>query len=116
MQQADTCYREALRIYNTLHEQTKARVPGADPLFQALQDFFRRRRRPGDEPTEKELERDIKRLLHGTADGEIIIQNETPKVSGGVHRVVDNVHKGKIAVKETEEAVIDEGASVRKRK
>jgi AcrR family transcriptional regulator len=115
MQQADLCYRDALRIYGSLQEQTRARVPGAAPLFEALQDFFRRRRRPGEEPTEKELERDIKRLLHGTADGEIVIENVSPKVSGGVHRVVDNVHKGKTVIKETEEAVIDEGITTKRK-
>jgi hypothetical protein len=116
MQQADLCYRDALRIYASLQEQSRARVPGATQLFEALQDFFHRRRRASDEPTEKELERDIKRLLHGTADGEIIIENESPKVTGGVHKVIDNVHTGRTAFKETEEAVIDEGVSTRKRK
>jgi hypothetical protein len=115
MQQADFCFRDALRIYASLQEQTRARVPGAAPLFEALQDFFRRRRRETDEPTEKQLEKDIKRLLHGTADGEVIIENVSPKVSGGVHRVVDNVHKGKTVYKETEEAVIDESSTTRKK-
>jgi hypothetical protein len=114
MQQADLCYRNALRIYNSLQEQTRAGVPGSGELFEALRDFFHRRRRHTDEPTEKELERDIKRLLHGTADGEIIIENVSPKVTGGVHRIVDNVHKGKTAYKETDEAVIDEGVTSRK--
>jgi hypothetical protein len=116
MQQADLCYRDALRIYASLQEQTRARVPGAAPLYEALHDFFRRRRRTTDEPTEKELERDIKRLLHGTADGEIIINNESPQISGGVHEVIDNVHTGKKAIKETIQASVDEGVSTRKRK
>jgi hypothetical protein len=82
--QSDHCYRDALRIYGSLREQTRSRVPGAEPLFEALRNFFRRRRRVGDEPTEMQLERDIKRLLHGKADGEIIIQHESPEVSKGV--------------------------------
>jgi hypothetical protein len=100
----DALYRMALRIYGGLREQARNRVPGAETLFQALLNFFRRRRRPGEtgeEPTEKELERDFHRLLHGTADGEIVIKNETPRASGGVHEVVDNVHTGHAAVKET---------------
>jgi hypothetical protein len=115
MQQADLCFRDALRIYASLQEQTRARVPGASPLFEALRDFFRRRRRTGDEPTEAELERDIKRLLHGTADGEIIIKNESPKVSGGVHTVVDSIHTGRSAFKETEHGEINEGSTERKK-
>jgi hypothetical protein len=48
-----------------------------------------------------ELERDIKRLIHGKADGEIVIKNESPHISRGVHEVVDNVRIGKSAFKET---------------
>ena len=115
MQQADVCFREALRIYASLQEQTRARVPGAAPLFEALRDFFRRRRRPGDEPTEAELERDIKRLLHGTADGEIIIENESPKVTAGARKVVDNVRTSKKAIKETADLSIDDSGTKMKK-
>jgi hypothetical protein len=53
--QADSCYHDALRVYGSLHEQARSRVPGAEPLFQALRAFFSRRKR-NDEPTEKEIE------------------------------------------------------------
>jgi len=56
---ADGCYHDALRIYGSLHGQVRSRVPGADPLFQALRTFFSRRKRI-DELTEKELEQDAK--------------------------------------------------------
>jgi hypothetical protein len=115
MQKADFCYRDALRIYASLQEQTRNRVPGAEPLFEALRTFFRRRRRESDEPTEMELERDIKKLIHGKADGEIIIENETPHITGGFHKVVDSVHTGRSAFKESAEAAIDEGTSERKK-
>jgi hypothetical protein len=55
-----------------------------------------------------ELERDIKRLIHGKADGEIVIKNESPHVQGGLHEVIDNVHKGRTAFKGTAEGSIDE--------
>jgi len=115
MQKADFCYRDALRIYGSLQEQTRNRVPGAEPLFNALRTFFRHRRRDGNEPTEMELERDFKRLIHGNADGEIIIENETPHVSAGVHKVVDNVHVGRSAFKEVEDVSVDDGASTHKK-
>jgi len=115
MLKADFCYRDALRIYASLQEQTRNRVPGAEPLFNALRTFFHRRRRQSDEPTEMELERDFKRLIHGKADGEIIIENETPHLTAGVHKVIDNVHKGRSAFKETEQASIDEGTSLLKK-
>ena len=55
-----------------------------------------------------ELERDIKRLIHGKADGEIIIKNERPNMVGGVHEVIDNVHKDKTAFKAQEQGEITE--------
>jgi hypothetical protein len=92
-----------------LQEQARNRVPGAEPLFRALQTFFSRtRRQPAEEPTEMELERDIKRLIHGKADGEIVIKNETPRMQGGVHEVVDSVRLGRSAFKEKVEGSIAE--------
>lgn len=106
---SDETYRMALRIYRTLQEQARNRVPGAAPLFEALLMFFRRRRRiTENEPTVKELEHDVKRLLKGEADGEIIIKNEQPHVSGGSREVIDNVHTGRSAIKATEEVEIDD--------
>ena len=57
-----------------------------------------------------ELEHDIKRLIHGKADGEIIIENETPHITGGFHKVIDTVHTGRSAFKEPEQGAIDEGS------
>jgi hypothetical protein len=77
-------------------------VPGAAALLSRLQPFFKpTSRRREAEPTEKEIESDVKALLHGTKDGEIIIKNEKPTTSGGVHEIIDDVHKGHTAVKET---------------
>jgi len=114
MVQSDFCYREALRIYGSLREQARGRVPGAEELFQALRNFFNRRRRAGEEPTEHELELDFKRLIHGKADGEIVIKNEAPHITEGVHKVIDNVHTGRSAFRETAEAEIDEGTRTKK--
>ena len=50
-----------------------------------------------DEPTQKQLERDAKRLLHGHADGRIVIENESPHLTEGVHEVIDDVHSGRSA-------------------
>ena len=86
-------YRDALQIYGQLRAMARAKVPGANEIFQQLRQFFTlRRRRPG-EPTLHELERDFHSLLHKHADGEMIIKNESPHTTGGVHEVVDEVHK-----------------------
>ena len=104
---SDSAYRDALRIYNSLQEQARNRVDGAEPLFRALQTFFSRRRKPaGEEPTEMEL--DIKRLIHGKSDGEIVIKNERPHMVGGLHEVIDNVHKDRSGFKETAQGSVTE--------
>jgi hypothetical protein len=63
-------------------------------VFQILQRFFSRKRTPtnGEEPTEKQLERDFHALLHGHRDGEIVVRNQNPTVSGKVHEVLDDTH------------------------
>jgi hypothetical protein len=40
--QADSCYRDALRIYGSLQEKARNRVPGAEPLFCTLQTLLSR--------------------------------------------------------------------------
>jgi hypothetical protein len=108
---ADECFRDALRVYGNLRELNRSKVPGADVLYHTLLSFFRRRRphnSDGSEPTQKELERDFMKLIHGHADGDIEIVNEQPRFTGGVRKVVDNVHTGHEAIKETAEAEIDE--------
>jgi hypothetical protein len=109
LMKGDAYYRYALRIYGSLREQARNKVPGADPLFKAFLKYFRRPKISEEgEETEKELERDFHRLIHGKADGEIKIVNERPHASGGVHEVVDDVHKGKASFKESEEGEIRE--------
>ena len=92
-----------------LQEQARNLVEGAEPLFRVLQTFFSRRRKSSnEEPMKMEVERDIKKLLHGKEDGEIIIKNERPQIGSGLHEVIDNVHKDRSAFKSTVEEYIDE--------
>lgn len=87
---SDKCYREALRVYGSLKEQSRNKVAGAEVFHAALRIFFRRSKKSGEgEPSEKELERDFKRLLHGKADGTIEVVNETPKAKARKRKVVD---------------------------
>jgi len=104
----DIAYRDALRVYGNLRELARMKNPGAQALFDQLKKFFKRRRNTGAEPTEHELDVDFHNVLHGKSDGEFIIKNETPRMTGGVHEVVDNVRKrgkrgAKMEVKEEEE-------------
>lgn len=100
---SDNLYRESLRVYNTLREQSRAGVAGARDLFLALAPFFRRKR-PGEKPpTEEQEVKKARSLIKGKAEGEMIIKNIKPKTSGGVHEVVEDIHKNRIEGKETAE-------------
>ena len=105
----DTSFRDALRVYGNLREQSRSKVPGARELYMALLTFFRRRRRTtedGGEETQAQLERNFMKLIHGKADGHIEIVNEQPHFTEGVHTVVDDAHTGKAEIKETRQADI----------
>jgi hypothetical protein len=103
----DKIFRDALFIYNNLRELSKARVPGAQPLFEALLKFFRHRTRPGEtEPTIQQLERKFHRIITGTEDGEITAENESPHLTGGKRVVVDKTRRSKGAFKKTEDGEV----------
>jgi hypothetical protein len=102
-------YRMALVYYGAVREAANRRVPGARELFRTLQAFFRRGRRDDEEaPTEEEILRDLKALMHHRKDGEISVVNESDKVIKGKHVVVDETHKAKGAWKETESGEVEE--------
>jgi hypothetical protein len=106
----DKILRDALFIYNNLRELSKARVPGAQPLFEALLKYFRRRTRPGEaEPTVKQLEKDFHALIHGTKDGKLVIENEKARTVGGKHLVVDRTrsNRNRGEIKETVEGEVE---------
>jgi len=67
-----------------------------------LQLFFKRGRQTSDEPSDTEVERDVKALLEGRKDGKIVIENETPRAKGGKHLVFDDTHKDRIISRESE--------------
>jgi hypothetical protein len=96
-------YLESLRVYNTLKEQSKAKVVGARDLFMALETYFKRRRPSDKQPTEKEEIRKARGLIKGTVEGEMFLKNEKAKKTGGVHEVVEDIHKDQIAGKESAE-------------
>ena len=107
MAQVDELYQTALTIYRNLNTLTRDRVPGAEVLFRDLATFFERRNHHilGDEPTEKQLLKDAKAVLHGKKDGKIVIEHEKPHAEGGFHKVEDDIYKSseKTKIKITEE-------------
>jgi hypothetical protein len=82
--------------------------PMARALAETLKTYFKKKKSDSEEPTQKGLLRDIKALEHGKKDGKIIIENISPHMTGGVHKVVDETFKGKAAFRETDEGEIKE--------
>jgi hypothetical protein len=105
----DSAFNQALMFYGNVREMARRHVSDAISLFETLRRYFTHRRTVSAEvPTDAEIERDVKALLKGTKDGEIIIKNERPTTSGGKRTIVDEVHKGKIAVKKVSGGEIEE--------
>jgi hypothetical protein len=69
----------------------------------ALETFFKRRRAAAKPPTEAEELRRARSLIMGRTEGEMVIKNVKPKMSGGVHEVIEDVRKDRVAGKETSE-------------
>jgi hypothetical protein len=99
------CFHDALRVYGALKEMTKSRVPGAKPLFDSLQTFFRRRKKQGEEDTTiKKLDKDYHGLIHGTRSGKIVVEAEKPHLVGGKRVIVDKTRSNNdSSFKETDE-------------
>ena len=85
----DEAFRLALMYYNSVREAARRRVPGAESILRMLQLFFQRPRQAGAEPTHHEIERDIKALLKGTRDGEIIVRKRRPAATGAISELID---------------------------
>jgi len=100
----DEAFRLALMYYNTVRDASRRRVPDAEVIFKALQLFFRRSRRPGDEPTETGVERDLRAVLQGRKDGKILVESERPVTTGGKRVLVDETHRNREGVKVSEQA------------
>jgi hypothetical protein len=98
----------ALIFYNNVKEMSKRGDPMAKELYRELKTYFKKKKSDTAEPTEKELLKDVKALERGTKDGKIVIENVKPHITGGVHKVVDDVHKGSSVFKETDEGVVRE--------
>jgi hypothetical protein len=106
---SDDAFTMATIFYRMVQTMSRRGDPQAIQLFRTLSPFFTpRNKRANAEPTTKEIEQHLHALLHGTADGKIVVENETPKVTKGARKIVDEVSKGRKAIKESAEAEIKE--------
>jgi hypothetical protein len=95
-------------LYNTVKEMSRRGDSKANSLFRILQPFFKRPRRPTGNLTEKEAEREMHALLHGTKDGKLIIENIKPKLTGGVHKITEEKFSDSEQFKEVKDGNIRE--------
>jgi hypothetical protein len=106
---SDMVYTDALEYYSQVQDAARRRVDSAESLYNELNGFFRSHgNRNRDEPTEMEVERDVKALLKGKKDGKVVVENIKPKMAGGKHKVIDETFKDTAEFRETAEASIKE--------
>ncbi|MDR1339714.1 MAG: hypothetical protein LBK58_06660 [Prevotellaceae bacterium] len=98
---SDAAYHDSLEYYTSVKEGARQRVPGAEAEYALLSKYFKKSKpaRDGNAPTEAQIERDVRSLLHGTKEGRIVVENENPDLSGGKRSVVDEAHSEHTAAK-----------------
>jgi hypothetical protein len=105
---ADMDYTDALEFYSSVKEAAKRRVDAAETLYRTLEIHFKRQK-PADKPeTEKEFLRDAKAYFRGKKDGKLEIENISPKLTGGVHKVIDEKFQDTAKFREDVEGEIKE--------
>jgi hypothetical protein len=101
-------YTDALEFYDAARSAGKRRVDGAETVYRKLEIFFRRPKKTGEEPTKKQLERDVKALINSKRDGKILIENIAPKMIAGKHKIIDEKFTDSAVIHETKDAEIKE--------
>jgi hypothetical protein len=104
----DYFYTDGLDFYASVREAAKRRVDAAESLYEELKASFNRKKGENAPETEKQLMKDIKGYIHGTKDGKAVIENIKPKLTGGVHKDIDEQFKDTARFKESEEGEIKE--------
>ena len=109
IQSADIAYTDALEYYASVREAAKRRVDAAETIHNDLSVFFKHHRNETEgQPTEKEALKDFKGLEHGKHDGKLVIENIKPKMTGGVHKVIDETFKDSAKFKDDIDGEIKE--------
>ncbi|MCL2349268.1 MAG: hypothetical protein FWC50_13545 [Planctomycetaceae bacterium] len=89
----DEAFRVAGSYYTTARDGARRNNPEAVQVFNMLRLFWQRRRRTSEEPTIPEVERDVRALLRGAKDGEVVVRNESDRVVKGKKVIIDNTRK-----------------------
>jgi hypothetical protein len=86
---ADTAYKDALIFYTQAREAKINGIGAQEGTYNELFPFFKKSKRDGAGPTQKEAISDFKAVLHGKREGEVAVRNVKPKVVKGRREVVD---------------------------
>jgi hypothetical protein len=92
MADSDSAFHDALDFYNYVKSAARQRVNGAEPVYDRLKSYFKRPRPGSAEPTDQQIERDVRGLLSEAKEGRVTVENENPDTTGGHRRVVDEAH------------------------
>jgi hypothetical protein len=107
IQASDIVYTDALEFYASVREASKRRVDAAETLYKELEVFFKRKKSQDDEePTQKRTLQDAKAIIRGKRNGKVVVENVSPKLTGGKHKVIDEKFDNSERFKETEEGEI----------
>jgi len=103
----DVFYTDGLDFYASVREAAKRRVDAAESVYEDLYTFFKHKKSPDVGETKKQQMRDIKGYINGKKEGIAVVENIKPKMTGGVHKVIDEQFKDTERFKETEQGEID---------
>jgi hypothetical protein len=94
---SDAAYNVARMYYRNVREAARAGDTRAEVIFNDLKTYYekigRTRRGNNGEPTENEIMKDVKGLLHGTKKGAVTVVNNADKVVEGEKKFIDHTHK-----------------------
>jgi hypothetical protein len=109
---ADIDYTDSLDFYTPVKEASKRRVDGAESMHKDLETFFKKKKSTSlisaAPETKKEQLRDAKGIISGKKDGKFEAVNIKPKLTGGVHKVIDEKFTDTAKFTETESGESDE--------
>jgi hypothetical protein len=110
IESSDVLYTDALEFYASVREAAKRRVDPAETVYAELAKYFKSHgvRRAATEPTKRQLKRDANALLSGKRDGKLLIENISPKATGGKRAVIDETFKDKTQFKDSIEGDVQE--------
>jgi hypothetical protein len=104
----DYFYTDGLDYYAAVKEAAKRRVDAAESVYLELFSFFKHKKSTNAEPTEKEQLKDAKGIIRGTKEGKFEAINLKPKLTGGIHKVIDEKFTDSAHFRESDEGSITE--------